>query len=102
MAKRQDIDRHIVGYRTFLAVWAILLACTAATVAVSRVALSGGAAALASLSIATLKAGLVLFFFMHIKWEPRFIRVMLLVALFALSVILLLTFSDVWFRGSGG
>src|SRR5512138_424862 len=98
MARRERDLHPIVRYRVFVTVWLLLLACTAATVAASRLGPGGGAAVAASLLIATAKASLVLFFFMHIRWEPRFIRVMLLVALAALSVMLTLTFTDVWFR----
>ena len=45
-----------------------------------------------------MKAGLVLAFFMHLKYEGRFLKGMLTVALFALTVLIGLTFVDVWYR----
>ena len=51
-----------------------------------------------NLLIATAKAALVLMFFMHLREEGRFLKIMLGVALAALTVIIILTFSDVWFR----
>jgi cytochrome c oxidase subunit 4 len=51
-----------------------------------------------NLFIATLKAGLVLAFFMHLKYEGRFLKGMLLLTLAALTCIIALTFSDVWYR----
>jgi len=35
---------------------------------------------------------------MHLRDEPLILKVMLFIALFALTLIVLLTFSDVWFR----
>ena len=51
-----------------------------------------------NLLIATGKATLVLFFFMQLRSESRFVKVMLGVTLAALTAIIILTFSDVWFR----
>ncbi len=87
-----------VPYRLFVAVWAGLLALTALTVAVARLRLLGGASVPGSLAIASAKAALVLFFFMHLRHEPRFLKGMLLVAVSALAIILMLTFTDVWYR----
>jgi caa(3)-type oxidase subunit IV len=47
---------------------------------------------------ATVKSGLVVLFFMHLKDEPWIVRVMLVIAIAALALIMLLTFSDVLFR----
>ena len=48
--------------------------------------------------IASLKAGLVLAFFMHLKYEGRFLKAILTVTLFALTLLIGLTFADVWYR----
>jgi cytochrome c oxidase subunit IV len=84
--------------RTYVAVWLVLLVCLAATVAVSRLHLLAGYSVLGSLLIASVKAGLVLAFFMHLKYEGRFLKTMLALALSALTVLIGLTFSDVWLR----
>jgi len=89
----QDVSRS----RVYVFVWCSLLALTATTVAVSRLHLSNYAVLIA-IFIATAKSGLVLTFFMHLRDEPLILKVMLFIALFALTLIVLLTFSDVWFR----
>jgi cytochrome c oxidase subunit IV len=99
MSNHDKNSVQIVGYRVFIAVWVGLLLLTAVTVAVARLNLLAGWSVLGSLFIASCKAALVLVYFMHIKWEPRFLRVMLFVALAALSIMLMLTFTDVGFRG---
>jgi cytochrome c oxidase subunit 4 len=52
-----------------MAVFAALLVLTVATVAVSSLELSEGAAVAVAVSIATFKAALVALFFMHLKGE---------------------------------
>jgi cytochrome c oxidase subunit 4 len=86
-----------VKYKTYIFVWLGLLLLTVTTVAVSKFRLTGYAVPVALL-IATAKAALVITFFMHLRYEPRILKLMLLIALVAFTLILLLTFSDVWYR----
>ena len=90
-------DKNITGYRTYFIVWVCLLILTAATVAVSNLKL-GKHGALTSIFIASVKAGLILLFFMHLKYERFLIKAMLLLTIMTIAVIVGLTFSDVWFR----
>ena len=83
--------------RTYVSVWLCLLVLTASTVAVARLHLSDYAV-VAAIAIATAKATLVVTFFMHLRDEPWILKIMLFLALLALTLIVLLTFSDVWFR----
>jgi len=53
---------------------------------------------LTALAIASVKAGLVLWFFMHLKYEDRLFKVLLLVPIVTLTVIIGLTFFDVLYR----
>ncbi len=92
----KELSPHVPKNRIYVLVWLGLLVLTATTVTVSRMHLTH--AVLAAIFIATAKSGLVLTFFMHLKDEPLILKVMLFVALFALTLIVLLTFSDVWFR----
>ena len=87
-----------VSTRTYITVWVALVICLAATIAVARLRLFAEFSVLGSLAIASLKAGLVLAFFMHLKYEGRFLKVMLFLALFALTLLIGLTFVDVWLR----
>jgi cytochrome c oxidase subunit 4 len=88
---------HIRSYRTYVYVWVALLLLLAATIYVARVNFTSFSVVI-NLFIATLKAGLVLAFFMHLKYEGRFLKGMLLLTLTALTCIIALTFSDVWYR----
>jgi cytochrome c oxidase subunit 4 len=89
--------QHIIGYRTQVIVWLLLLVLTAITVGVSRVHL-GPFNIWAALGIASIKSALVIFFFMHLKNEPLYIKMFLLIALLTLAIFIGLNFFDVLYR----
>jgi len=88
---------HIVSTQVFLVVWGILLMLTGLTVWVASLHL-GELSTVTSLLIASLKGLLVIFFFMHLKYEPPVYKIMALLSVLTLTVIILLTFTDVWYR----
>lgn len=91
-------EGHNVSAGTYTAVWLALLALTAVTVAVSKYQLLARFSVLGSLAIASLKAGLVLMFFMHLKYEGRLLKGVLTITLFALTLLIGLTFVDIVYR----
>jgi len=96
LGRRPD-ETALAPTRTYVAIWAALLFFLGLTIVVAKVHLVPFGAA-ANLLIATIKAGLVLTFYMHLRSEGRFLKIMLGVAITALTLIILLTFSDVLFR----
>ena len=96
--RNEHYGNHILSAGTYVTVWLCLLFCLAATVAVSRLHLFARFSVLGSLFIASIKAGLVLAFFMHLKYERLFLKAMLTVAVAALTLLIGLTFADVWLR----
>ncbi len=88
---------HIVPYKTFLLVWVALLILTGTTVAVAQFNL-GVLNIWVALGIASLKSGLVIAFFMHMKYEQRLFKLALLSALLILAVFIGFTFFDVLYR----
>jgi cytochrome c oxidase subunit 4 len=88
---------HITGYRTYAFVWAGLLLLTATTITVAGMHLTRYAV-LISLAIASSKALLVLNYFMHLRNEAAFLKGVIILAILALTVIIGLTFVDVWYR----
>jgi len=88
---------HIVPYRTFIIVWLVLLALTGITVAVAQFNL-GALNIWVALGIATLKAGLVVTVFMHMKYEQPLFKLALMSALAILAIFIGLTFFDVLYR----
>jgi cytochrome c oxidase subunit 4 len=91
-------EDHTVTTGTYTAVWLALLLLLAATITLAKLRLFAQFSVLGSMVIASLKAGLVLAFFMHLKYEGRFLKAILTVTLFALTVLIGLTFVDVWYR----
>ena len=88
---------HIVPYKTFLVIWVALLILTGITVAAAQYNL-GPLNIWVALGIATLKAGLVVAVFMHMKYESRLFKLSLFSALAILAIFIGLTFVDVLYR----
>ena len=85
------------GTKTLMAVWGALLTFTIVTILVSRMDL-GIFNIVAVLSIATVKASLVVLFFMDLRHESRLFRNLLIAAIAVLAIFLGLTFFDVAYR----
>jgi len=93
-------DEHkepVVPYIQYVWVWLGLLLLTWVTVGVAGLQL-GNLSIVGALGIASLKAGLVLTYFMNLRHESTLFRYMLLVAIVTLFTILGLTFTDILFR----
>ncbi len=90
---------HLIRYRTYVIVWAGLVILTGLTYAVSTTFRQAGWAVVIALAIAGTKSGLVLSYFMHLKFERlRIFKVLIPLVLAVFLVFVLLTFSDVAFR----
>ena len=84
------------GYATFIKVWAALVALTALLVLTSR--LGETYAVWGLLLLAPTKAGLVFYYFMHLRYEGVLLKGVVLVTLGTLLIFFALLFSDVAFR----
>jgi cytochrome c oxidase subunit 4 len=93
----EEKDRHIVSSKTFVFVWITLLILTGVTIEAAHLQM-GHWSMVANLLIASTKAGLVLWFFMHLKYETLFLRLLLLVPIVTITIIIGLTFLDIWYR----
>ena len=89
---------HSVSARIYTVVWLMLLVLLAATIAIAKLNLLARFSVLGSLAIASVKAGLILTFFMHLVYEGRFLKIMLALTVAALTLLIGLTFVDVWYR----
>lgn len=99
MNNGEDRKPHYGGTRAYVVVWAVLLALTGVTIAVASAGPRLGAfSTLTALAVASLKAGLVCWFFMHLKYEKRFFKLLLLVPIVTLAVMIGLTFVDIGYR----
>lgn len=95
--KKETSETGTVSYRAYLLVWASLITLTGLTIYVAGIDL-GRFGVTANILIASLKAGLVVQIFMHLKDESRFLKIMLFMALLSLTVIIILTFLDILYR----
>lgn len=92
------MEPHLVSRQLYYRVFAALLILTAATVGVAFLDL-GPMNTVMALVIATVKASLVVLFFMHVRYGSRFVAICLGAGLFWLVLLLTLTMSDYLTRG---
>jgi cytochrome c oxidase subunit 4 len=90
-------NKHIVSTKTFVFIWIALLILTGVTIKAAEMHM-GEWSMLANLLIASTKASLVLWFFMHLKYEQRLFKLLLFVPLITISIIIGLTFFDIRYR----
>src|SRR6266851_10268771 len=93
------MSEHIVQLKVYVAIFLALLAGTALTVWAGLHDFPGQLNVIIALTIAVIKATLVVLYFMHVRYSPRLIWVVFTSALFWLGILFALTFSDYWTRG---
>ncbi len=97
-------DRPAPSVTTYVVIWALLMVLLALTVAAASIDFAKMHAEwlnfTVALTIAIIKAALVMVFFMHVKYGSRLIWVFAVAAFVWLGIMLVLTFSDYLFRGS--
>jgi len=84
---------HIVSPKIYVTIWLILLAFTGITVAAAYQNF-GIFNPIIALAIACTKATLVILFFMHVKYSPKMIALVIGCGLFFLSILMVLTCAD--------
>jgi cytochrome c oxidase subunit IV len=85
---------HIVPYRTFFRVWLLLLFFTAVLVVTSKL-WHENLSVWAMLILTPAKAGLVFFYFMHLKYEKPYLRALVFLTLAFLTLFMGLLFFDI-------
>ncbi len=85
---------HIIPLKTFINVFVGLLVLTVITVLASRVDF-GPANAFVAMLIATVKAGLVMAYFMHLKYDDKLYLLTLLLGVFFLVVMFFFSQLDI-------
>ena len=89
---------HVVPVGVYLAVFAALMALTAVTTAAAFHDL-GPLNNVVALGIATLKAALVVLFFMHVRYGTRLTPLVITAGLFWLLILIALSLTDYLTRG---
>lgn len=85
---------HVMPVRLLVGVWAVLMVLTVVTVAVTRVDLGAGANLMVAMAIATIKAGFVVTYFMHLRWDRPFHTLVFLGSLLFVALFVSLTLLD--------
>ena len=86
-----------VPYRLYVTVWLVLVTLTGITVGVSYLDMRNAAIMLAVM-IASVKALLVMLYFMHVRYDKPIVAYMVAVAAVVYAIFFGLTMSDYWYR----
>jgi cytochrome c oxidase subunit 4 len=100
MSGQHEHARHIVGPGVYLVILLALLVGTALTVWASYVDL-GFWNPIIALAIATTKAGLVVLFFMHVKYSTKLTKLTVVAGVFTFLILISLTLTDYISRAWG-
>ncbi|MEO0290972.1 MAG: cytochrome C oxidase subunit IV family protein [candidate division WOR-3 bacterium] len=92
------MENKETGYSLYFYTWLSLIILTFLTVSLTALRIFNSSIIIA-ITIAGIKSTLVVLYFMHLKYEDRIFKYMVLFALSSLIIILILLFSDYPFRG---
>ena len=87
------MSEHIVGPKIYVSIFLALMAFTALTVGAAFINL-GAFNAVVALSIAVIKAVLVILFFMHVRYSSKMVMVLIIAGFFWMGIMFVLTMSD--------
>ena len=93
------MSEHIVSRKVYFTIFGALMVGTAATVVVAFIDLGGQFNTVVALTIAVIKATLVVLYFMHVRYSSRLTWVIVGSGLFWLGIMFALTLSDYLTRG---
>lgn len=88
---------HIVSYKTYLWILIALVVMTFMSIGITKINL-GEYSVLGALIFATIKSVLVLTWFMHLKFDKPFIRLMVGFVFMVFLAVIFITFLDYYFR----
>jgi cytochrome c oxidase subunit IV len=92
------MSEHIVSVRVYITIFLALLVGTALTVAAAFFDFPWRFNTIVALTIATVKATLVVLYFMHVRYSTRLIWVIVASALFWMALLFAFTLSDYYTR----
>jgi cytochrome c oxidase subunit 4 len=93
----ENEKNHIVPYRTFLVVLAVLISLTLISVSVTEIYL-GTLTVFIALLIAAIKSSFVLRIFMHLKFENKMFTTMVIAVILLIGVVIFITLLDYLYR----
>jgi cytochrome c oxidase subunit 4 len=93
----ENEKNHIIPYRTFLYILALLIVLTLSSVAITQIYL-GTLTVMLALLIAAVKSSFVLRFFMHLKFENKLFSIGVIAVALLLATVIIITFLDYLYR----
>lgn len=93
----QHEKEHIIPYHTYFLILGALLLFTFLSVEITGIEL-GSLTVAAALIFASLKSYLVLTYFMHLKFDKPYIKLMVLLVILIFLAVITITFIDYSFR----
>lgn len=90
-------ENHIIGFKTYLVVLTGLLILTGLSVAITEIEL-GALSVAAALFFAFVKSGLVLTYFMHLKFSKKIYALFFILVFLVFMAVIVITFLDYIFR----
>ena len=93
----ENETKHIISYRSFLMVLALLIVLTLISVALTQISLGTLTVAIALL-IAAVKSSFVLRIFMHLKFENRMLSIMVITVILIICAVIIITLLDYLYR----
>lgn len=97
MSKEPEEKQHIVPYRTYILVLLALVTFTLTSVGITSIRL-GPFTVLGALLLSMAKTSLVLAIFMHLKFDQRIFRILVMAVFLLIGVVISITFLDYLFR----
>lgn len=91
------MSEHIVSVRVYLAIFGALMVMTALTVAAAYFDLAhvwGPLNAIVALTIACVKATLVVLYFMHVRYSSRLTQIIVVAGIFWFIILIAFTLTD--------
>jgi len=92
------MSEHIVAKKIYYTVFGSLMALLGATVAIAYIHL-GKLNVIAALTIAVIKAVLIILYFMHVRYSSRLLWIFVGAGFFWLGILFALSYSDFLTRG---
>jgi cytochrome c oxidase subunit 4 len=89
----EEHRQHVIASSVYVGIWAVLMVLTGVTVFASFIEL-GDLNIVLALVIATIKATLVVLFFMHLYYSSKLTKVTVIAAIFFLFLLLALSMTD--------
>ena len=90
-------ESHIVPFKTYGIVLAFLVVLTLISVAVTQIDLAS-LTVFTAILLATIKSGIVLVYFMHLKFDNKLLKVLVSAVFVLIALVMFVTFLDYNYR----